>query len=40
MLLFLPETHRRARVRSEIFLDLFQIAIVVALIYSTFFFLP
>jgi|CZLA01.1.fsa_nt_gi diguanylate cyclase (GGDEF)-like protein len=40
MLLFLPETHRRARVKSEIFLDLFQIAIVVTLIYSTFFFLP
>jgi diguanylate cyclase (GGDEF)-like protein len=40
MLLFLPETHRRARVKSEIILDLFQIAIVVALIYSTFFFLP
>lgn len=40
MMLFLPETHRRARVKSEIFLDLFQVAIVVALIYSTFFFLP
>src|SRR5450631_326121 len=40
MLLFLPATHRSARVKSEIFLDLFQIAIVVALIYSTFFFLP
>ena len=40
MMLFLPETHRRARVKSEIFLDLFQVAIVVGLIYSTFFFLP
>jgi len=40
MMLFLPETYRRARVRSEIFLDLFQVAIVVGLIYSTFFFLP
>jgi diguanylate cyclase (GGDEF)-like protein len=40
MMLFLPETSRRARVKSEIFLDLFQVAIVVALVYSTFFFLP
>jgi len=40
MMLFLPATHRSARVKSEIFLDLFQIAIVVALIYSTYFFLP
>ncbi len=40
MMLFLPETHRRARLKSEIFLDLFQITIVVGLIYSTFFFLP
>jgi len=40
MMLFLPETTLRARVKSEIFLDLFQVAIVVALIYSTFFFLP
>jgi diguanylate cyclase (GGDEF)-like protein len=40
MMLFLPTTHRSARVRSEIYLDFFQIAIVVALIYSTFFFLP
>ena len=40
MMLFLPETHRRARVKSEIFLDFFQVAIVVGLIYSTFFFLP
>jgi hypothetical protein len=40
MMLFLPETSRRARVRSEIFLDLFQVAIVVGLIYSTFFFPP
>src|ERR1700692_3875496 len=40
MMLFLPETPRRARVKSEIFLDLFQVAIVVGLVYSTFFFLP
>jgi len=40
MMLFLPESYRRVRVKSEIFLDLFQVAIVVGLIYSTFFFLP
>ena len=40
MMLFLPETHRRSRVKSEIFLDLFQVTIVVGLIYSTFFFYP
>src|ERR1039458_2282676 len=40
MMLFLPETYRQARVKSEIFLDLFQVAIVVTLIYSTFFFFP
>jgi diguanylate cyclase (GGDEF)-like protein len=40
MMLFLPDMYRRARVKSEILLDLFQIAIVVGLIYSTFFFLP
>jgi len=40
MMLFLPETHGHARVKSEIFLDLFQIAIVVGLVYSTFFFAP
>ncbi len=40
MMLFLPENHRRARVKSEIFLDFFQVAIVVGLVYSTFFFLP
>ncbi len=40
MMLFLPDTYRRARGKSEIFLDLFQIAIVVGLIYATFFFLP
>ena len=37
MMLFLPETSGRTRVKAEIFLDLFQIAIVVALVYSTFF---
>jgi len=40
MMLFLSETRRRTRVKSEIFLDFFQVAIVVGLIYSTFFFLP
>jgi diguanylate cyclase (GGDEF)-like protein len=40
MMLFLPETYRRAYVKSEIALDLIQIAIVVGLVYSTFFFLP
>jgi diguanylate cyclase (GGDEF)-like protein len=40
MMLFLPDSSWRTGVNSEIFLDLFQIAIVVALIYSTFFFLP
>jgi diguanylate cyclase (GGDEF)-like protein len=40
MMLFLPETHGRERVRSEIFLDLFQVAVTVGLIYSTFFFIP
>src|SRR6202158_4668013 len=33
MMLFLPGDHRRARVKFEIFLDLFQVAIVVGLIY-------
>jgi diguanylate cyclase (GGDEF)-like protein len=40
MMLFLPDSTWRSEVKSEIFLDLFQIAIVVALVYSTFFFLP
>jgi diguanylate cyclase (GGDEF)-like protein len=40
MTLFLPDVHRRARVKTEIFLDLFQVALVVALSYSTFFYLP
>jgi diguanylate cyclase (GGDEF)-like protein len=40
MMLFLPDSYGSARVKSEIFLDLFQMAIVVGLIYSTFFFLP
>jgi len=38
MMLFLPETYRRVRVEAEVLLDFFQVAIVVALIYSTFFF--
>ncbi len=40
MMLFLPDSLGRAPVKSEIFLDIFQVAIVVGLIYSTFFFLP
>src|SRR5262249_33778015 len=40
MMLFLPETNGRERVPAEILLDLFQLVIVVGLIYSTFFFLP
>lgn len=40
MMLFLPDTYGRERVQAEIVLDLFQIAIVVGLIYSTFVFLP
>jgi diguanylate cyclase (GGDEF)-like protein len=40
MMLFLPETYRRDRLNSEIFLDLFQVAIVVAMVYSIFFFAP
>jgi diguanylate cyclase (GGDEF)-like protein len=40
MMLFLPDSTWRTNVKSEIFLDLFQIVIVVALVYSTFFFLP
>ncbi len=40
MMLFLPDTYGRERVKAEIVLDLVQIAIVVALIYSTFVFLP
>jgi diguanylate cyclase (GGDEF)-like protein len=40
MMLFLPDVHRRTRLKTEIFLDLFQVALVVALSYSTFFYLP
>ena len=40
MILFLPDVHRRARLKTEVFLDLFQVAIVVGLSYSTFFYLP
>lgn len=40
MMLFLPDTYGSGRVKVEIFLDLFQISIVVGLIYSTFFFFP
>jgi diguanylate cyclase (GGDEF)-like protein len=40
MMLFLPDVHRRVRVRTEVLLDLFQVALVVALSYTTFFYLP
>jgi diguanylate cyclase (GGDEF)-like protein len=40
MMLFLPESQRREKLKFEIFLDLFQVAIVVSLVYSTFFFQP
>jgi diguanylate cyclase (GGDEF)-like protein len=40
MMLFVPDTYRSGRLTSEIFLDLFQVAVVVALVYSTFFFAP
>lgn len=40
MMLFLPESYRGTQVKSEIVLALVQIAIVVGLVYSTFFFLP
>jgi diguanylate cyclase (GGDEF)-like protein len=40
MMLFLPENYHGAQVKSEIILALVQIAIVVGLVYSTFFFLP
>ena len=40
MMLFLPETNGRGRLKWEIFLDLFQLGIVVTLVYATFFFAP
>ena len=40
MMLFLSETHRQATLKSTVFLDLFQVAIVVALVYSSLFFFP
>jgi len=40
MVLFLPDVHRRARLKTEIFLDLFQVALVVGLSYTTFFYFP
>lgn len=40
MMLFLPETNRSTHIKSETILALVQIAIVVGLLYSTFFFLP
>jgi diguanylate cyclase (GGDEF)-like protein len=40
MMLFLPETQQRSRAKYEIFLDFFQVAIVVSPVYSIFFFLP
>ena len=39
-MLFLPETDQRGRQRSQIFLDQFQVAIVVGLGFTTFFYLP
>jgi hypothetical protein len=40
MVLFLPAADRRRRLKSEIFLDLFQVAVVVTLAFSTFLYLP
>src|SRR5205814_7955353 len=40
MMLFLPGADHRGRQRSQIFLDQFQVAIVVGLGYTTFFYLP
>jgi diguanylate cyclase (GGDEF)-like protein len=40
MTLFLPDVERRARLKTEVFLDLFQVALVVSLAFSTFFYLP
>jgi diguanylate cyclase (GGDEF)-like protein len=40
MMLFLPRISGRARPKFETFLDLFQIAVVIGLTYSTFFFIP
>ncbi len=40
MMLFLPESDQPGRQWSQIFLDQFQVAIVVGLAYSTFFYLP
>jgi diguanylate cyclase (GGDEF)-like protein len=40
MMLFLPDVHRRTRLKAEIFLDLFQVGLVVGLTYLTFFYLP
>jgi diguanylate cyclase (GGDEF)-like protein len=40
MMLFLPRISGRTRPKFETFLDLFQIAVVIGLTYSTFFFIP
>ncbi len=40
MILFLPDSYAHAHMKSEVYLDLFQIAIVVSLIYSAYFCLP
>ena len=40
MMLFLPDVERRARLKTEVFLDLFQVALVVGLVYTAFFYLP
>jgi diguanylate cyclase (GGDEF)-like protein len=40
MMLFLPAADRAARLKSEVFLDLFQVGVVVILAFTTFFYLP
>jgi hypothetical protein len=40
MMLILPDSDRGGRVHSEIYLDLFQVALVVGLTFSTLFYLP
>jgi hypothetical protein len=40
MMLILPDSDSNIRTRSETFLDLFQVALVVGLLFATFFYLP
>ncbi len=40
MMLILPDSNPGEHIRTEIFLDLFQVALVVGLLFSTFFYLP